>query len=90
METKENDKNMENCSMFSGCSCAICPLDSFAKERNSLPEDEKCEFVGSAKNHRRTITDKLLQFVPKSNYKLLNQRSQNKIKRLATNSSPLV
>ena len=90
METKENNENMKNCSMFNSCSCAICPIDKFAKERNSLQEDDKCYFISKEKNNRRTITDKLLQFVPKSNYKLLNQRSQNKIKRLATDNHALV
>ena len=75
METKENVENMKNCSLFDKCSCAICPLDNLAIERNSLAEQEKF--------NRKTITDKILQFVPKKNYKLLNMRSRNKIKRLA-------
>jgi hypothetical protein len=81
METKENVENMKKCSMFSECSCNVCPLDSFARERMALPEDKKCYFISKDKGNRRTITDKMLKLVPKSNYKLLNQRSQNKIAR---------
>ena len=83
METKENVENMKKCSLFDKCDCAICPLDNLAIERNSLKEDEKCYFISQKKFNRKTITDKILQFVPKKNYKLLNMRSRNKIKRLA-------
>jgi hypothetical protein len=76
-------ENMKNCSEFSSCSCNICPLDLNAKERFSIKEDEKCWFVSNSKGNRRTITDKLLPFVPKCNYKFLNLRSKSKIEKLS-------
>jgi len=86
METKENVENMKKCSLFDKCDCAICPLDNLATERNSLAEDKKCHFISQEKFNRKKITDNLLKFVPKKNYKLLNTRSKNKIGRLAGNN----
>jgi hypothetical protein len=42
MTIEENRLNMEKCSRFPTCSIPRCPLDFWWKEREELPEDERC------------------------------------------------
>ena len=79
---KENLENLRRCNRFSYCSANLCPLDTEASLRKLLVGENKCPFCLNKKSRlqkgMRTLAPAdILQFVPKSNLKMLNRRSQN-------------
>ena len=81
MEEKIN--NPERCPRFSDCSINVCPLDEEMFLRNKLPEENFCPFRIKKKNKfqkgiKTLMPCRLLEFVPKSNLKMLNKRNQRR------------
>jgi hypothetical protein len=80
---KEIRNNPERCSCFGACSINVCPLDPEAHLRSKLPEENSCPFClkkksKSQKGMRTLMPSRLLEFVPKSNIKMLNRRNQKR------------
>ena len=51
----------QKCPSFNVCSCNICPLDPDWKDKNRLPEDDKCT---AQKPTRTRIGEKYAQVLP--------------------------
>ncbi len=78
---EEITENMKKCSAWGKCSINICPLDLEAHLRNKLPEEKDCPFTIKKKHKhqkgiRTLVPYNVLQFIPKSNVKMLNKRNQ--------------
>jgi hypothetical protein len=83
--------NLERCSHFDGCSQNLCPLDLDLYSRTGGGE-AKCRWMREPKKKKigdkefisggRVMPDALLNFVPESNLKSLNESSQKRWKKL--------
>jgi len=78
------ENNLIKCPRFSRCSINKCVLDSDAELRDQLPGEEQCPFTIKKKcrdkKGARTLADNsVLEFVPKSNVKMLNRRNQKRL-----------
>lgn len=78
----KNLENIKKCPRFIFCSANLCPLDIEINDRKG-DNEIRCPFtikkkLRSEKGIRTLAPDSILQFVPKSNLKLLNRRSQER------------
>jgi hypothetical protein len=83
--------NLHKCSHFDSCNQNLCPLDLELNLRTG-GESDKCRWMRESKRQRigdkefisggSVIPDALLNFVPQSNLKWLNEASQRRWKEL--------
>jgi len=82
-----NLKNMNNCPHYKSCSQNLCPLDHDLQKRHGLGGD-KCRYMRNARQTKikgkefisggTVMPDVLLNLVPRSNLKCLNEPSKNR------------
>jgi len=84
-------ENLERCFHFDGCSQNLCPLDLELYSRDG-GEGDKCRWMREPKKKKignrefmsggSIMPNALLNFVPESNLKWLNESSQKEWKKL--------
>lgn len=80
---KQNLENMRKCPRFDYCSVNVCPIDSEANFKINLPDEECCPFTikKKGKNQKgiKTLAPQcILEVIPESNVKLLNNRNKKR------------
>ena len=83
MNENKNFENMKKCPRFEWCSNNVCPLDSDALLRESLPGENSCPFTLKKKKKiqkgmKTLAPHNILEVIPKSNKNLLNKRNQKR------------
>ena len=72
MTNYENDKVMEKCPRFQDCSCPICPLDAFVKDR--MAGGELCLYTFGYD----VMPKEILGLVPEKNVAYLSVKNQKR------------
>lgn len=83
MTEETNEQNFKACPRWNYCSINICPLDPDAGIRNRLPGENPCPFTIKKKSRgqkgiRTLAPASVLEVIPKSNLKMLNNRNQKR------------
>ncbi len=87
MNEEKITENIKKCLRFDYCSANSCILDIEANLKETLPGEERCPFTIKKKNkHQKGIKTlapyNILEFIVKSNMKMLNKRNQKRWRKL--------
>jgi hypothetical protein len=82
MQEEEIIRNLKKCPRFDSCSANLCPLDPEAHLRSGENEN-KCPFTIKKKSKdqkgiKTLASPSILEFIPKSNLKMLSRRNQKR------------